>query len=82
MPDKFKADHEIVEEPLMPGRKLSQHLCQHLSGFAFRQGEDARQKASRLPPGAEKDELVRKVRQADTAVHLSDCAKLARPAAA
>jgi hypothetical protein len=36
--------------------------------------EDARQKASRLPPGAEKDELVRKVRQADTAVHLSDCA--------
>jgi hypothetical protein len=36
--------------------------------------EDARQKASRLPPGAEKDDWVRKVRQAETAAHLSDWA--------
>jgi hypothetical protein len=36
--------------------------------------EEARERASRLPPGAEKEALVRKVRQADTAAHLSDWA--------
>jgi hypothetical protein len=35
---------------------------------------DARQKASLLPPGPEKDDLARKVRQTDTAAHLSDSA--------
>jgi len=33
--------------------------------------EAARQKASLLRPGAEKEELLRKARQADTAAHLS-----------
>jgi hypothetical protein len=32
----------------------------------------AREKASLLPPGAEKDELLRKARQADTTAHLDD----------
>lgn len=32
----------------------------------------AREKASRLPPGAEKDELFHKARQADTTAHLDD----------
>ena len=32
----------------------------------------AREKASRLPPGAEKDELLFKARQADTTAHLDD----------
>ena len=32
--------------------------------------EAAREKASLLLPGAEKDELLRKARQADTAAHL------------
>jgi hypothetical protein len=34
----------------------------------------AREKASLLPPGAEKDELLRKAQQADTAVHLNEWA--------
>jgi hypothetical protein len=36
--------------------------------------KSAREVAALLPPGAEKDELLRKARQADTAVHLSDWA--------
>jgi hypothetical protein len=32
----------------------------------------AREKASLLPPGAEKDELLRKANQADAAVHLNE----------
>jgi hypothetical protein len=32
----------------------------------------AREKASLLPPGAEKDELLRKARQSDTMAHLND----------
>lgn len=32
----------------------------------------AREKAALLPPGAEKDELLRKARQADTTAHLTD----------
>ena len=34
----------------------------------------AREKALLLPPGAEKDELLRKASQADTAVHLNEWA--------
>ena len=34
----------------------------------------SREKASLLPPGAEKDELLRKAQQADTAVHLNEWA--------
>ena len=33
-----------------------------------------RERASLLPPGAEKDELLSKARRADTAVHLNDWA--------
>jgi hypothetical protein len=35
---------------------------------------DARESASGLPPGAAKDDLIRKARQADTAVHLDSWA--------
>jgi hypothetical protein len=34
--------------------------------------EHCRQKAAHLPPGAERDELIRKARQAETALHLSE----------
>jgi hypothetical protein len=34
--------------------------------------EHCRQKAAHLPPGSERDELMRKVRQAETAAHLSE----------
>ena len=34
----------------------------------------AREKASLLPPGAEKDELLHKAQQADTAAHLNEWA--------
>jgi hypothetical protein len=34
----------------------------------------AREKAALLPPGTEKDELLRKASQADTAVHLNEWA--------
>jgi hypothetical protein len=42
----------------------------------------ARETASLLPPGAEKDELLRKAEQADTAVHLNEWASSPRPSAA
>jgi hypothetical protein len=45
-------------------------LEERLASYA----NSAREVAALLPPGAEKDELLRKVRQADTAVHLSDWA--------
>jgi hypothetical protein len=53
-------------------RRLKQKLSlkDRLALFA----RAAREKASLLPPGAEKDELLRKARQADTAVHLDDWA--------
>ena len=34
--------------------------------------EAAREKALTLPPGAERDELLRKASQADTTAHLTD----------
>jgi hypothetical protein len=34
--------------------------------------EHCRQEAAHLPPGAERDELVRKARQAETASHLTE----------
>jgi hypothetical protein len=45
-------------------QKLS--LLDRLAAFA----KDARERASRLPPGVEKDQLLRKAGQADTAAHL------------
>jgi hypothetical protein len=41
-----------------------------LSDFA----REARERAEQLPPGPERDELLRKARQADTALHLDDWA--------
>jgi hypothetical protein len=53
-------------------RRLKQKLSlkDRLALFA----RAAREKASLLPPGAEKDELLRKARQADTTAHLDDWA--------
>jgi hypothetical protein len=48
--------------------KQSQSLKDRLSAFA----NDARQRASGLPAGADKDELIRKARQADTASHIDE----------
>jgi hypothetical protein len=36
--------------------------------------KEVREKADKLPPGAERDELLKKARQADTASHLDDWA--------
>jgi hypothetical protein len=35
---------------------------------------EARERAKTLPPGPERDELLRKVRQADTALHIEEWA--------
>jgi hypothetical protein len=45
-------------------------LKDRLTAFA----NEAREKAMLLPPGAERDDLLRKARQADTAAHLDDWA--------
>lgn len=42
----------------------------HLASFA----KEARERASRLPHGIEKEDLLKKARQADTAAHLDDWA--------
>ena len=44
---------------------------ERLSAFV----EDERKKASLLPPGPERDISLRKIRQAETASHLSDWAR-------
>lgn len=51
-------------------RRLKHYLSlkERLALFA----KAAREKASLLRPGAEKDELLRKARQADTAAHLEE----------
>jgi len=45
-------------------------LKDRLSSFA----KDARANADELPPGPARDNLLRKVRQADTAMHLDEWA--------
>lgn len=50
--------------------KLSKSLKDRLASFA----KEVREKASRLPEGEEKDALLKKARQADTASHLDDWA--------
>ena len=54
-------------------RRFKQQLSfrDRLTSFA----KAAREKASLLPPGAEKDELLHKAQQADTAAHLNELAK-------
>jgi len=51
-------------------RRLKQQLSlqDQLASFA----KTAREVAAFLPPGAEKDELLRKARQADTTAHLKE----------
>ena len=50
--------------------KQQASLKDRLSVFA----EEARGKASQLGPGAEREDLLKKARQADTAAHLDDWA--------
>jgi len=45
-------------------------LKERLASFA----KEVRVKASRLPPGAERDTLLKKASQADTAAHLEEWA--------
>lgn len=46
----------------------SESLQNKLSAFA----QETRAKASALPPGLEQQDLLRKARQAETAVHMDD----------
>jgi hypothetical protein len=48
--------------------KQSEPLQDRLMKFA----KEAREKASRLPPGPEQEDMLRKARQADTAFHMDD----------
>jgi len=50
--------------------KQTASLQDRLQAFA----SDVRSKAEALPPGAERDELMKKAREADTALHLHDWA--------
>ncbi|MDX3969171.1 MAG: hypothetical protein QHD01_21600 [Bradyrhizobium sp.] len=50
--------------------KQSISFKERLAAFA----DEAREKASALPPGADRDDLLRKARQADTATHLDEWA--------
>jgi hypothetical protein len=45
-------------------------FAERLNAFA----KDARAEAAKLPPGIERDDMLRKARQADTASHLDDWA--------
>jgi len=48
--------------------KQSESLQDRLMKFA----REAREKASRVPPGPEQDNMLRKARQANTAFHLDE----------
>jgi len=50
--------------------KQTQSLQDRLATWA----EEVREQAARLPPGPERDTLLKKLRQADTASHLEDWA--------
>lgn len=57
----------------MPKRRRfnqSMSFRDRLATFA----QNAREEAARLPPGMERDDVLRKARQADTAAHLDDWA--------
>ena len=64
---RYKREHAMLKR-----RRIEQtdSLKDRLASFA----KDVRQKASLLPPGHEKDQLLRRARQADTAAHLNDWA--------
>ena len=48
--------------------KQLESLQDRLMKFA----KEAREKASRLPPGSEREDILRKARQAETAFHMDD----------
>ena len=48
--------------------KQTQSLQERLAAFA----EQARNKAVEMPPGSEKDDLLKRARQADMALHIQD----------
>jgi hypothetical protein len=48
--------------------KQTESLQDRLTLFA----REARDKATQLPPGIERDEMLKKAQQADTAAHLND----------
>jgi hypothetical protein len=50
--------------------KQTASLKERLVSFA----KEVREKASHLPPGAEKDSMLKRASQADTAAHLDDWA--------
>jgi hypothetical protein len=50
--------------------KQAESFQDRLTAFA----EDVRAEAAKLPPSAERDDLLRKARQAETASHLDDWA--------
>lgn len=55
---------------MRPRFKQSLPLKERLAGWA----KNIRDQAAQLPPGTERDGLLRKARQADTAAHLDDWA--------
>jgi hypothetical protein len=57
---------------VMKRRRVKQSITlkDRLASFA----EEVREKAAQLKPGPERDELLRKARQADTASHLDEWA--------
>jgi hypothetical protein len=48
--------------------KQSQSFPDRLATFA----KEARERASKLPPGVEQEDALRRARQADTAAHLNE----------
>lgn len=52
----------------MLGRRRSESIQERLAAFA----QKTREKASVLPPGLEQQDLLRKVRQAETAAHMDE----------
>ena len=50
--------------------KQSISFQDRLAAFA----QDARDEAAKLPPGIERDDMLRRARQADTAAHLDEWA--------
>jgi hypothetical protein len=56
--------------PARPRIKQADSLSDRVATFAA----ETREKANSLPPGPERDALLKKVRQADTAAHLDQWA--------
>jgi hypothetical protein len=52
--------------PARPRTKQTESLSDRLAAFAA----ETREKANSLPPGPERDALLKKIHQADTAAHL------------